>query len=65
MIWIYIVKQQKRHYKNDYFPFYGKTYPNGNTFLLCFTFIMECAEITILNMILSTILLFYDFAGIY
>ena len=32
-------------------------------FLLCFTFIMECAVIAILNMILSTILLFFDFAG--
>ena len=34
-------------------------------FLLCFTFITECAVITILNMMLSTILLLYDFAGIY
>ena len=28
---------------------------------LCFTFIMECVVITILNMILSIILLLYDF----
>ena len=34
-------------------------------FLLRFTFIIECAAITILNKILSTILLFYDFVGIY
>ena len=30
-----------------------------------FTFIMECAVITILNMIRSAILLLYDFVGIY
>ena len=34
-------------------------------FLLCFTFIIECAVITILNMILYTVLLLYDFVGIY
>ena len=34
-------------------------------FLLYFTFVMECAVITILKMILSTILLLYDFVGIY
>ena len=32
---------------------------------LCFTFIIECAVITILNMILYTVLLLYDFVGIY
>ena len=31
----------------------------------CFTFIMECAVITNLNMIPSTILLFYNLVGIY
>lgn len=34
-------------------------------FLLCFTFIMESAVITTLNMTLSTVLLFYDFAVVY
>ena len=33
--------------------------------ILRFFFIMECAVITILNMILSAILLLYDFVGIY
>ena len=33
--------------------------------VFCFTFIMECAVIAILNMILSTILLLYDSVGIY
>ena len=30
-----------------------------------FTFMIECAVITILNMILPTIVLFYDFVEIY
>ena len=34
------------------------------SFLLRFTFIMECAVIAILNTILSTILLLYDSVGI-
>ena len=33
--------------------------------LRLFFFVMECAVITILNMILSAILLLYDFVGIY
>ena len=53
------------HYENNCFSFYDKTYCKGYMFLLCFSFIMECAVITILNMILSTIPLFYDFIRIY
>ena len=34
-------------------------------FFLCFTFIMECAVIPILNITLSKILLLYDFVVIY
>ena len=54
------MKQQKYHYESNYFPFYDKTYPK----VVVVFFIMECAVITILNMILSTILLLYDFVGI-
>ena len=44
-----------------FFPFCDKTYPKGYMFLLFITFIIEGAVITILNMILSTILLLYLF----
>ena len=60
-----MMKYQKYHYENNYFPFYDKTYPRV---VVVVFFIMECAVIAILNMILllnMTILLLYDFVRIY
>ena len=53
------------HYENNCFPFHDKIYPKRYKFLLPFTFIMESAIITIFNMILFTVLLIYNFVGVY
>ena len=55
---IIIIHTSTNDIQNNYFPFNDKTYPKRYKFLLCFTFITECTVITILNMILSAILLF-------